>query len=228
MPSASVAADWSAAFTRALEINSHDSNALAAKAYYLTLTEWDWKRAGELYRQAAQFGMSCQAANLYGMMYLEPLGKWTELQAFYNAILNTDPYRSDILWDYARSSLNHRAPQEAIALWDRILEAQPNDADPWAGKADAYAARGDRAAARAALEKIEVPLRNPGNSCYHYLHALWALGDRETVMQLVAEYEREAPTNTGYRQALTAIYPVIGENDKALASYETACAARLY
>ena len=219
-PLADIAADWSAAFKRALDINPQDSNALAAKAHYLTRTEYNWKRAGELYQQALQYGISPWAAILYASLYLGPLKKWSEQQAFYKATLQTDPYRVDILWDCAQWHLNNRAPLEAIAYWDRVLEVQPDGTDAWAGKADAYATLGDHAAARAALAKVGLPMRNAWHA-FRYLHALWALGDREAVMRVTADYEREPK----YRPSLTFIYPIIGEIDKALAGYEAAYAA---
>jgi tetratricopeptide (TPR) repeat protein len=217
---ADVGTDWSAAFTRALEINPNDSNALAAKAYYITLTKSDWKQAGALYERAVQFGISSHAAILYGTMYLAPLSKWAEMQAFYNAILNVDPYRTDILMDYAEWHMNHGTHHEAIALWKRVLEVQPDATDAWAGIGDSYAALGDHSAARAALQKVQLPMKLAWYS-NRYLKALWALGDRETVMHLVAEYEREPK----YRAPLIFIYLIIGEIDKALSSFEAAYAA---
>src|SRR4029450_12230866 len=80
-------------------INPRDSNALAAKAYYVTLSDWDWATAGALYRPALDIGISSRAALLYGTMFLGPLGKWDELRPFYNAMLSKDPFNIDILWE---------------------------------------------------------------------------------------------------------------------------------
>ena len=223
-PLGEIAADWATAFDRALAINPRDADALAAKAYYVTLTQWDWKQAGELYQRAISAGISANGTKLHGNFFLRPLNKWSEMRALYNDTLVSDPYNIDILWDLATVLTLDGAPKEALRNWDRMLEIEPDLSDAWAGKAQACAALGDRQAARAALAKVDVKRMNP-YTWWPYLEALWVIGDHEAVLRRLHELEPLASSDLEIRGALTWVYPEIGETEKALTAFEAAYAA---
>jgi TolB-like protein len=223
-PFAELADDWSAAVTRALEINPRDPNALAAKAYYVTLSDWDWATAGALYRQALDVGISSKAALLYGTMYLGPLGKWEEMRSFYNGMLSKDPFNIDMLWDLGIYSTMEGAPKDGLACWNRILDIVPGSPEAWTGKAHAYGALGDLDAARAGLGEVDLERLNPYLR-HDYIETLWALGERDEAARLVARFEAEASRGEQYRAALTFIHTSLGDTAKALDGYEAAYAA---
>ena len=225
VPFAEVAPDWSAAFTRALEINPRDADALAAKANYVTLADWDWQTAGALYRRANDIGLSSKAAILYGTQFLEPLGKSDEMRAFYRGVLETDPFNVDILWDFGVWSTLVGRPEEALSCWNRLLEIEPGSLEAWTGKASAYAALRDAKAARAALEHVDVERLNPYMR-HEYLHALWLLGERDEAAKRLAQFEAETSRGPGYRAAVAWSYVIVGERSKALDAFEAAYAAK--
>jgi serine/threonine-protein kinase len=222
VPLEEIRVQWAAAFARALEINPLDSNALAAKAYYVTLTEWDWRTAGELYTKARDIGLSSNAVLLYGAHYLAPLGRWLEARDLYKATLLTDPYNLSILFDLGQWS-PRLDPQDSLLCADRILEMYPGNHDAWVLRADAYAAMGLQSDARKALDQIEVSRLEKFHR-YLYVNTLVTLGERRRVDQLVSEFEREAAVSPR-RSWLTWTYAVAGEHEKAISSYEAEFAA---
>jgi adenylate cyclase len=218
-PLTEVQSDWQAAFTRALQINPDDVNALVAKAYYVTVTEWNWKEASELYARALKQGIPASASILYGTGYLWALGRLPELWAAHEEALSTDPYNIDILWDYATYSTFDGEGEQALRLWDRIIAVLPDYDDAWVGKAHAYAVAGDADGARMALDRVDVRQMNPFQ-WQPYLLTLWLLDDKAAVQEYLAELERrEAPE---IRAALTWTYPLIGEIELALDGFEAA------
>ena len=218
-----VQSDWQAAFTRALQINPDDVNALVAKAYYVTVTEWNWKRASELYARALKQGIPASASILYGTGYLWALGKLPELWAAHENALSTDPYNVDILWDYATYSTFDGEGERALGLWDRIIAVLPDYDEAWVGKAHAYAVIGDADAARMALDRVDVRQMNLFQ-WQPYLLTLWLLDDKAAVRAYLEELERREEPEI--RAALTWTYAHIGEVDRALDGFEAAYRAR--
>jgi len=224
MPFAEIAKDWSAAFTRALEINPRDANALVAKAYYVTLADWDWQAAGALYRAALDAGMPTHAGIVYGAFYLQLFGKSDEVRRFYKGTLDTDPFNIDILWDFANwLSLTDRS-SDAMVYWNRYLEVAPGSAEGLTGQALVYALLGDARAARDTLARVDLAQLSPYMR-HEYLYALWTLGDHDQAKQLLVSFEADASRGPGYRAALAWGYTIVGDREKALAAYEAACAA---
>ena len=221
VPIADIVEDWGAAFDRALSLNPNDGNALAAKAWYVTLTEWDWGQAGELYLKAIRSGMPSAATSLYGTFFLAPLGKWQEMKSLYEETLKIDPCNLEILWDLAHFATRYDEPGFALEVWDRVLTLEPAYPAAWVGKAFAHATLGNHGATRAELEKADVGQLNP-YTWQPYISTLVLIGDDDGVMRRLHELERLAEEDPSYRHSLNLSYVLLGDIDKALTGLEAA------
>jgi adenylate cyclase len=221
-PIAEIAVEWESAFSRALSINPEDANALAAKAAYVTVTQWDWRQAGDLYERAINIGLSSDAAKLYGTMFLAALGTWDELRSFYSDVLKTDPFNTDILWDLATFAAGFGEPELSLRTWDRLLATTVDSGlitAAWSGRALAHAMLGDHAVARAALAKV-APDDGVPIVWQYYLWAILLMKDRRNLRRQLDKLRTRAERDHAYRVPLALVYATIGDTDKAVASYE--------
>lgn len=218
-------ARWKAACERALELDPNDANALAAKAFHITLSAWDWRRAGEHYERARNSGLSPGAVLLYGTHYLAPLERWQDARDVLQEALRTDPYNMSILFDLGQWS-QHIGAEEALSYAHRILELQPDNHDAWALLADAHAQLEQRDEALAALARLDVD-RLEAFHRYLYVRALTRLGERQQARAVVRGFERRAERTPAARSWLTWVYVGAGRYEKAIVAFEAEYAARI-
>jgi TolB-like protein len=185
-PLADVGPASTRAYERALAIEPHQSEALAAKAYMLLLLEYDWEKAGRLLQRAMDESDNASTLTIYGMLYLHSVDRIADAIRLHEVAEQRDPLHAGI-----KSNLAH-------------LHLYNGD----------FALAAEKAQSALALKE-------------NHLLALWALieawtalGEYETVSQLISQLSPEIMQYPSVRIRFGLYQLARGELDKADSIYQ--------
>ena len=129
-PLADVGPASTRAYEKALAIDPHQSEALAAKARMLQLMEYDWEKAGRLYQRAMSESDNAAAMTSYGVFYLQHLDRIPDAIRLLERAEQRDPLHAGIKSNLAHLYLYHgdfvqaaENAQGALALKENHLPA---------------------------------------------------------------------------------------------------------
>jgi TolB-like protein len=180
---------------RALRLNPDQPEALTARAYFVTLSQWDWKSANQLYKRAMKSPGFEKAAMLYTASHLIPLGKYEKAATIYQSAIGNDPLNIGLRWDFAGYSQAFGYGDEALYQWSRILEITELASIAKCGQATALYTVGRIDEAVGKLSTV-TPKTDPW-SLYFCGLAFHTVGNNDSfnaTSQLLSEYARDDPS----------------------------------
>jgi TolB-like protein/Flp pilus assembly protein TadD len=153
-PTSEMSLHTAEAYNRALALNPHQSEALAAKAWMTALLLRDWTAANKLYLQAIASVDNTTAMLAYGMYFLAPIDQLPEALRVLKLVEQRDPlhptYKATLAYFLLVSGDAHSAIQKA----QEALELNPGHFFGLIGLIDAYNAIGNSSAAEAVLKRF--------------------------------------------------------------------------
>lgn len=206
-----------AAAQKALELDPMSAEAHASLGLILSLYDWAWVEAGEAFERALALNPAYEPAHhWYAIDHLAMLGRFEEASEHLEISIKLDPL-APILQE-GRAFLNtlRRRYDEAIALFQRMLEMDPSQYKAYTSMGRAYLQKGEY---RKAIELLEVGRTLVGDmpsilGALGQAHGL--LGNVAEARQLLLKLEEIAATRPVPCSCFALAYLGLGEKDAAL------------
>ena len=127
------------------------------------------------------------------------------------------PNDPQLLMELGYSLIDSAQPQEAIAVFDRLIAVRADDAMAYNGRAVALDMAGDHAAARAAYDRALALSPQSLNIQNNLGMSMILAGEHEEAKALLEPLLAAHPDNAVIRQNLALAYALSGNKKKALA-----------
>jgi TolB-like protein/class 3 adenylate cyclase/Tfp pilus assembly protein PilF len=206
-----------AAAEKALELDDTIVEAHLAAATMSQYLDYDQARARPAYEQAVELAPnSALAHELYGIMYLSPMGRHQEAIAQLRRAVELDPvsvlYLTDLGWVYYMA----RQYDSAIKYLERSIELEPDAVDGHRGLGEVYVQKGMHDEAIAEMEKY-VELTDSYDTALGYLgYAYGMAGQRDKALEILDRLQDRAKEQYVLPYAFAPLYVGLGDKDKAI------------
>lgn len=178
--------------------------------------------AFDLMSRAAEIDTASAAARFFLAPYYLRLGMYDKARndLRYAAEQYPDNYWYNVV--YANFSQQSGQHDEAIRIWSRLLEQNPDKSEINSALAEAYTAKGDLKSAVACYDSLEVSMGMMEPITIEKLKLYGYMGDKEAMVAEAEKLQRTFPQNTDYMRLLGDIYLEAGRDSSALAMYDRA------
>lgn len=191
-----------------MELDDTIPEAHAELALIRTYSDWDWSAAESAYKRALSLNPnSAYAHDVYGILYLSPIGRHDEAIAEMKRAVELDPlsplYHHDLAWAFYYA----RQYDQAIEQLRKTLEMGPNFGYAHRTLGLVYLKKGMYEEAIAELQKSGYL----GDLGYAYA----VLGKRDQALKLLAELKERSKQEHVDPFDFAQLYTGLGEKDQA-------------
>lgn len=178
--------------------------------------------AFDLMSRAVEIDTTSAAARFFLAPYYLRLGAYEQARdgLRYAAERYPDNYWYNVV--YANFSQQSGQHDEAIRIWSRLLEQNPDKSEINSALAEAYTAKGDLKSAVACYDSLELSMGMMAPITIEKLKLYGYMGDKEAMVNEAEKLQRTFPQNTDYMRLLGDIYLEAGRDSSALAMYDRA------
>jgi tetratricopeptide (TPR) repeat protein len=184
-----------------------------ALARILVFHEWNWAGAGRAYRRAIELSPSYATAHQWYAMYLLHLGRGDEALREIRLAQRLDPLSISVKLDAGRVLYFTRRYDEAVTLWQHVLELDPDAADARLHLGLTYVEKAMFQEARVEFEHWASSRRQAPTALLAYTHA--AAGNLPEARRLLEGLLYEAQHDRAPAAAIALIYARLGDRDEA-------------
>ena len=178
--------------------------------------------AFDLMSRAADLDTTSAAARFFLAPYYLRMGFYEQARKDlrYAAEKYPDNYWYNVV--YANFSQQSNRHDEAIRIWTRLLEQNPDKPEINSALAEAYTAKGDMKQAVACYDRMESSMGMMEPITIEKLKLYEYMGDKEAMVAEAEKLQRTFPRNTDYMRLLGDIYLEAGNDSAALSIYNKA------
>ena len=207
--------------SKALELDDTLAEAYVALAW-LELTDWDFAGADRDFKRAIELNPNLSVARIWYISYLAAMRRMEEMDAQCRAALQLNPASADVLSHVATGYLAFDRADQAIELYRKALDLEPNYHFAHWAMGRAYHVKGMYPEAVAALEKaVELNGRNNMNLSL-LASAYIKAGKRKEGLEIVRELESRLKQSGRGGGMIAFAYIGLGDKDKAFEFLEAA------
>jgi len=178
--------------------------------------------AFDLMSRAADLDTTSAAARFFLAPYYLRMGFYEQARKDlrYAAEKYPDNYWYNVVYANFSQQSNHH--DEAIRIWTRLLEQNPDKPEINSALAEAYTAKGDMKQAVACYDRMESSMGMMKPITIEKLKLYEYMGDKEAMVAEAEKLQRTFPRNTDYMRLLGDIYLEAGNDSAALSIYNKA------
>ena len=178
--------------------------------------------AFDLMSRAADLDTTSAAARFFLAPYYLRMGFYEQARKDlrYAAEKYSDNYWYNVV--YANFSQQSNRHDEAIRIWTRLLEQNPDKPEINSALAEAYTDKGDMKQAVACYDRMESSMGMMEPITIEKLKLYEYMGDKEAMVAEAEKLQRTFPRNTDYMRLLGDIYLEAGNDSAALSIYNKA------
>ena len=147
------------AYEKALALDPGQSEALATKALLIQVRDHDWETAGKLYQKAIESAGSSNAMLLYGIFYLQHIGRIEKAIQLYVEAEKRDPLHAGYKSDLSALYVWNGDAETGIRKAREALELNPQHQLALLALIDAYFATGNFTGLQQILEDIPLAMQ---------------------------------------------------------------------
>jgi adenylate cyclase len=206
-----------AAVRKALELDNTIPEPHLRLGFIRTFYDWDWSAAERGYKRALELNPnSAYAHNMYGIIYLTPMGRHEEGITELKRALELDPLSISAHNDFGWAFVHARQHDQAIEQFQKLLEMEPNLSQGHWGLGEAYLQKGMYKEAIAEMQKM-VDLAGGSADVEGYLGwAYGVAGQRDEALKVLDTLKERAKQEPVDPTAFAFIYAGLGEKDQAI------------
>jgi len=204
------------ALENALAADSNLALAWSARGHFKMKYDWDWEGARADIDMALQLDPNDPDTIGAAASLAATLGQRATYLRLREKKVNLDPVDLSSLIGLGRAYLQHKRPENALEMFERVVEINPDYSWVYEKIGRAYLLQGD--AGRALIEFNKYP--TIANNVLNKASAYIALGNDSEAQAIVDEYLATSPQKYPFWTA--AVFAWRGDNDKAFEWLETA------
>ncbi|MDQ2921704.1 MAG: protein kinase, partial [Acidobacteriota bacterium] len=186
---------------------------------YIKKRNWDWAAAEKEYRRALELNPGSAEANGKYSNYLRDVGRPDEALAYAKRTYEIEGLSPNSLADLAEAYSNARQYDQAIELYLKAIEMDPNFAPAYARLGGTYLAKGMYKEAIEALQKVKALENSPERQGrFAWLACAYAAsGKRDEAQKMLDELKGIAKQRYIPPYIFALIYAGLGDKDQAFA-----------
>ncbi len=202
---------------KAIELNNTRADSYISLGYVNLLYKWDFEAADSNFRKAITLEPENEDARLAFSFYNRVMGRMDKMLDQARAAVKIAPVSLPALSDLARGLTIVEEYAEALEIYDKIIDLDPNFRAAYEGKALIYVFKKDFKNAMKQLRKYIKLMKGPnkGGTQLGYLAAL--MGDTKEAnknLELMQRRQEEEP-DLNLSLDFAVVYAGLGEVDKA-------------
>lgn len=213
---------------RAIELDDTLAEAHTSLAHVKYQYDWDFPGADREYRRAIQLDPNYATAHDWYATFLSTMERHDEALHHVRIAQKLDPVSRAFNMHVGSILTSAGRYDEAIAVYRRAIEIEPNFANVWSGLGAAYAHKGDLPNALIAFDE-SARLSEEKPSASRLLEQIGTharMGNRDIALRHFETFKKMEKSSrvAPYKYAL--IYALLGERDKAIEALERTVAER--
>lgn len=213
-----------AAALKALQLDNSLPEALTSLASITWVYDWNWPKAGELYRKAIEIGPNYAPAHHYYALYLSSAGDWRDAISEIHQAQDLDPLSPAINANVAWCQYLGHQYEEAITSALRTAKFYPTFATTYGYLGQIYAESGH---SRQAVEALDKAIQLSGSDQLYEAELAYAYarsGNKSRAYALIDQILHGSKHEGATAYALAMAYSGTGDRDRAISWLEKAVA----
>ncbi|MEE9234307.1 MAG: protein kinase [Candidatus Acidoferrales bacterium] len=216
---------------KALELDDSLAEAHASLGWIKTM-EWDWLGAEREFERAIELNPNYAFAHHWYSRYLQTIGRHEKAIAEATRAQELDPFSFAITGYLGASYYHARRYDQALEVYRKLLQMNPNFWVPHYALALAYEQKGMYEEAIAALQQALTLARaasSPDCKIVCQLgHTYATAGRRDEARKILEELKRKAARGQVWSYGMAALYAGLGDREQALQWLERALDEEMY
>lgn len=202
------------ALRKALELDDTLVEAITTQAFHLSFQRWEWPRAERLFKQALELNPNYAPVRHWYAYHLAALGRFPEAMEEINRARELDPLSLIINTDVGHILYLSRQYDQAINVYRRVLDMEPNFSTAHLRLGEAYEQKGMHEEAIA--EYLKALSLSKDSTTEAWLGRAYAVtGQKEKAQRILGELKKVHKRDPHWFFQIAIIYEGLGEKEQA-------------